>query len=231
MSVVQQLYQLQEVDLEIEADESALGRMLSQLGDNQVIVEAQAKLTSEQQRLDELKHRQHSAEWEVDDLVSKLTAAEEQLYSGRIKNPKELTSLQHEVNLLKAKRDQLESKVLQIMDQVDLAEADVTAASSGFKQRETEWHTKQKQLSADIAALKDKLSGLKQKRQLLSAEIDPQVIELYDKIRKQKGQAVAKVEQGICRGCRISLPFSELQQVRSGNLVQCSSCGRILFLP
>jgi len=231
MSVVQQLYQLQEVDLEIEADESALSRMLSQLGDNQAIVEAQAKLTSKQQRLDELKHRQHSAEWEVDDLVTKLTTAEEQLYSGRIKNPKELTSLQHEVNLLKAKRDQLESKVLEIMDQVDLAEADVVAANSGFKQLETEWHTKQQQLSADIAALKDKLSGLKQKRQLLSAEIDPQVVELYDKLRKQRGQAVAKVEQGICRGCRISLPFSELQQVRSGNLVQCSSCGRILFLP
>ena len=41
----------------------------------------------------------------------------------------------------------------------------------------------------------------------------------------------ARVEQGICRGCRISLPTTDLQQARSGKLVQCSSCGRILFLP
>jgi len=231
MGVAKQLYQLQEVDLEIEANEQTLSRLVSQLGKNQAVVEAQAKLTSEQQRLDELTHRQRSAEWEIDDLVTKITAAEEQLYSGRIKNPKELANLQHEVDLLKAKRDQLENKALEIMGQVELAEASVTATDSESKKLETEWHSQQQQLSADIEALKNKLSDLGHKRQLISAEIDPQAIGVYGKLRKQKGQAVAKVEQGICRGCRISLPFSELQQARSGNLLQCGSCGRILFLP
>ena len=57
-----------------------------------------------------------------------------------------------------------------------------------------------------------------------------QAIEVYQDLKKHKGTAVAKVEQGICHGCRISLPISELQQTRSGSLVRCSSCGRILFL-
>jgi len=231
MSIAKQLYQLQEVDLEIEANEQALHRLVSQLGENRAVVEAQTKLTSEQRRLDELKHQQHSAEWEIDSLVSKITAAEEQLYSGRIKNPKELTNLQHEVDILKAKRDQLENKALEIMDQVELAEANVAATGNEFNKLEAEGHRQQQQLSTDIEALKSKLSDLSQKRQLMSAEIDPQAVVVYDKLRQQKGQAVAKVEQGICRGCRISLPFNELQQARSGNLVQCSSCGRILFLP
>ena len=231
MSIAKQLYQLQEVDLEIEANEQALHRLVSQLGENRAVVEAQTKLTSEQRRLDELKHQQRSAEWEIDSLVSKITAAEEQLYSGRIKNPKELTNLQHEVDILKAKRDQLENKALEIMDQVELAEANVAATGNEFNKLEAEGHRQQQQLSTDIEALKSKLSDLSQKRQLMSAEIDPQAVVVYDKLRQQKGQAVAKVEQGICRGCRISLPFNELQQARSGNLVQCSSCGRILFLP
>jgi len=231
MGVAKQLYQLQEVDLEIEANEQTLNRLVSQLGKNQTVVEAQAKLDSEQRRLDDLKRRQHSAEGDVDDLVTKITTAEEQLYSGRIRNPKELTNLQHEVDLLKAKRDQLENKALEIMDQVELAEASVAASGNEFNKLETEWHSQQQQLSTDIEVLQSKLSELRQKRQLLSAEIDPQAVGVYDKLRKQKGQAVAKVEQGICRGCRISLPSSELQQARSGNLVQCSSCGRILFLP
>ena len=231
MGVAKQLYQLQEVDLEIEANEQTLNRLVSQLGKNQTVVEARAKLDSEQRRLDDLKRRQHSAEGDVDDLVTKITTAEEQLYSGRIRNPKELTNLQHELDLLKAKRDQLENKALEIMDQVELAEASVAAAGNEFNKLETEWHSQQQQLSTDIEVLQSKLSELRQKRQLLSAEIDPQAVGVYDKLRKQKGQAVAKVEQGICRGCRISLPSSELQQARSGNLVQCSSCGRILFLP
>ncbi|MFC1940720.1 zinc ribbon domain-containing protein, partial [Chloroflexota bacterium] len=77
---------------------------------------------------------------------------------------------------------------------------------------------------------KTKLASLKHKRQQLVSEIDPQVIETYQLLRKHKGTAVAKVTEGICRGCRISLPVTELQQVRSGSLVRCSSCGRILFL-
>jgi len=231
MSIARQLYRLQEVDLEIESNEQALRRLVSQLGENREIVEAQTKLTSEQRRLDELKHQQHSAEWEIDDLVSKVTAAEEQLYSGRIKNPKELTNLQHEVDILKVKRDQLENRALEIMDQVESTEASVAAKSSELNRLETEWHRQQEQLSVEIETLKSKLSDLEQKRQLMSTEIDPQAVVVYDKLRQQKGQAVAKVEQGICRGCRISLPFSELQQARSGNLVRCSSCGRILFLP
>lgn len=146
-------------------------------------------------------------------------------------NPKELSSLQHEVELLKAKRDQLETKALEIMDQVESTEASVTAITSEFNKLEAEWHHQQQQLSTDIEALKSKLSDLGDKRQRHSAEIDSWAVTVYYTLRKQKGQAVVKVEQGICRGCRISLPVSELQQARSGNLVQCSSCGRILFLP
>jgi len=231
MGVAKQLYQLQEVDLEVESNERALSQMVSQLGKSEAVVRAQSKLASEQQRLDELRHQQHSAEWEIDDIVSKLAAADEQLYSGRIRNPKELTNLQHEVDMLKAKRDQLENNALEIMDQVELAEASVVATGSEVEKLEAEWHSQQQQLSADVEVLKSKLSALQHKRQLLSAEIDSQAVEVYDELRKQKGQAVAKVEQGICRGCRISLPSSELQQARSGDLMQCGSCGRVLFLP
>jgi predicted nucleic acid-binding Zn-ribbon protein len=231
MSVASQLYQLQEIDLEIDSGEQTLKQMLGQLGDDKIVVATQAKLTSTKQHLDDLANKQHSAEWETDDLVSKLTAVEGELYSGRIKNPKELTSLQHEVELLKAKRDQLENKVLEIMDQVESAEANVATAKDEFKTLEAEWHSQQKQLSADVETLKGKLAEIKQKRQSLVAEVSPQAVEVYDKIKGNKGQAVVKVEQGICRGCRISLPSGELQQVRGGSLVQCSSCGRILYLP
>ena len=230
MSVAKQLYQLQEVDLELESNEQAVSQIANQLGKNQAVVRAQNELALERQRLEELQRQQHSAEWEIEDLVNKLTTAEEKLYSGRIKNPKELTSLQHEVDGLKARRNQLEDKALEIMDQVELATATVATKSSELKTLETEWHSRQQQLSTNLEQLKTTLSDLKQNRQLLSAKIDPQATELYHKLRKQKGTAMAKVEQGICRGCRISLPTTELQQARSGSLVQCSSCGRILFL-
>jgi len=230
MSVVKELYQLQEVELEIESDEQALAQIASQLGASQAVVRTRTKLELKQQQLEELGRQQHSAEWEIEDLVNKLATAEEKLYSGRIKDPKELTNLQHEVDGLRVRRNQLEDKALEIMDQVELSTASVAALSNELKTLEAEWHSQQQRLSANMEQLKTTLSDLKHKRQLLSANIDPQAIELYQELKKQRGRAVAKVEQGICRGCRILLPTTELQRARGDSLVQCSSCGRILFL-
>ncbi len=230
MSVAKQLYQLQEIDLAIESDEQALSQIVSQLGESQAVARAKAKLTSEQQRREELSHQQRSAEWEVDDLSTKIKAAEDKLYGGRIANPKELANLQHDVETLKARRSQLEDKALVIMEQVEQATASVASQSSQIKTMEVEWRNQQQQLSTEMERLKTRLSELNQKRQQLTVDIDPQVVEFYSILRKQKGTAVAKVEQGICRGCRISLPTADLQKSRENSLVQCSSCGRILFL-
>lgn len=230
MSVARQLYQLQELDLEIESQEQALSQVTSQLGESQVVLRVQSQLQLEQQRLEELRRKQHSAEWELEDLATKLTTAEETLFSGRVKNPKELTNLQHEVEVLKAKRNQIEEKALEIMEQVELSETSVARINSELETVKAEWHRQQQELSDSVERLKAILSDLRHKQQLLLKEISPQAIELYQGLRKGKKAAVARVEQGICRGCRISLPTTDLQRARSGDLIKCSSCGRILFL-
>jgi predicted nucleic acid-binding Zn-ribbon protein len=231
MSVAKQLYQLQEIDLEIESREQTQAQIARQLGESQVVVKARDKLKEKQQHLEESGRQQHAAEWELDDLVNKLTAVEKKLYGGQIKDPKELANLQHEADTLKARRRQLEDRALEIMDWVELATAEVTALTDELKTLEADWHSQQLQLSAEMEQLKTELADLGQKRQQLAAGIDPQAVALYQQLKKQKGQAVARVEQGICRGCRISLPTTELQRVRGNSLVQCSSCGRIMFLP
>jgi predicted nucleic acid-binding Zn-ribbon protein len=230
MSVAKQLYQLQELDLEIESGERALEEVISQLGESQAVIKAQKQLELEQKRLEELRHRQHSAEWEIDDISTKLAAAEEQLFSGRVKNPKELTNLQHEVEAFKTKRDRLEEKALEVIDQVEESEAKVAEINHELEKLTAEWQRQQKQLADERERLKATLADLKAKRQRVIGEVDPSAFEFYQDLRKGKGIAVVRVEQGICRGCRISLPTTDLQQARGGKLVQCSSCGRILFL-
>jgi predicted nucleic acid-binding Zn-ribbon protein len=230
MNVAKQLYRLQELDLGIESGERALEEVARQLGESQVVIKAQKQLELEQKRREELKSRQRSAEWEIDDISTKLAAAEEQLFSGRVKNPKELTNLQHEVEALKDRRNRLEEKALEIIDQVEESEASVAKINSQLEKLTADWQRQQKQLSDEMERLKATLVDLRTRRQLAIGEVDPSAFEFYQDLRKGKGVAVARVEQGICRGCRISLPTTDLQQARGGKLVQCSSCGRILFL-
>jgi predicted nucleic acid-binding Zn-ribbon protein len=230
MAITRQLYQLQELDLEIEQEELSLSQKTDQLGNRDVLDEAQNRLDSERQRLDELKRQHRDAEAEVDDLLSKISATEEQLYSGKVTNPKELSGLQHEVAMMKDKSDELENKALEIIDQVEAAEASVTAATGEYGKLEAEWQLLQHQLSDEIEQLRKSLADLNEKRRQLAGQIDASALKLYEKIRQQKQPAVAKVEQGICRACRISLSASALQRARSGQPVQCGTCGRILYI-
>lgn len=229
MSIAKQLYQLQEVDLEIESHEQALAQIMGQLGESQAVVTVRNEFTLEQHRLDELRQQQRSAEWEVDDSTAKLAVLEDKLYSGRIRNPKELTNLQQEVDGLKARHRHLEDKALEIMEQVVLTEARVAALSSEFERLETQWQSEQQRLLAEAGQHKAIIADLQQRRQLLLTTIDSSAVSVYDEVKKQRGRAVAKVEGGACRGCGISLSTAQLQQAKGNRLVQCHNCGRILF--
>ena len=229
--VARQLYQLQEIDLELDANEQALRRIESQLMDDRAVVEARHKLATTQQHLDEIRKEQHSLEWDIDDLRRKFDVTHEKLYGGRIRNPKELTDLQTENEVLKTKVVRLEDRLLGVMEQGELAAKSVGILSNELKALETEWQGQQHKLRASLEQVKSAIDSLRQKWQLMAAAIAPQIIETYQKLRQQKGKAIVRVEQGICQGCRISLSVNELQGATSGGLVQCSSCGRILFLP
>jgi predicted nucleic acid-binding Zn-ribbon protein len=230
MSVARQLYRLQEVDQELESSEQTYSRISSQIGENKTVIDTRNRLESERSQLDEATHQQHSVEWEIEGISTKLANVEEELYSGRTTNPKELTNLQHEIDGLKANRGKLEDQALEIMEKVEQTKKNVSSLETELKRLETEWQSQQKELSAELKELETAIAGLKDQRESLAAEIDPQVIDIYNELKRQRGTSVARVEQGICRGCRISLPVTELQRVRSGDLVRCSSCGRILFL-
>ena len=230
MNISRQLFNLQEVDQELASNEQAYARITSQLGESKAVLDIRVKLETATGQLEDATHSQHTVEWEIEDLSAKLSKFEGELYSGKTTNPKELTSLQQEIESLKTKREKLEDQDLEIMETIERLNTTISELRSNLEKRETEWQVQQKNFSSELKKLEHAISSLKEKRETLASEVDPQVLTIYEELKKQKGTSVAKVEQGICRGCRISLPVNELQKVRSGSMVRCSSCGRILYL-
>ena len=189
-----------------------------------------AKLETERKRLEELERQQHAAEWEAEDLTTKLKTTEEKLFGGKIRNPKELTNLQHEAEELKARRSELENKALEVMSQAETTTRGIAAMTSELSRLEADWRVQQDKLSVELEELKTAHNQLTRERQELATGIVSETIGVYEQIRSRKGTAVARVEQGTCRGCQITLTTTELQQARGGSLVRCGNCGRILFL-
>jgi len=230
MSIARDLFELQEVDLEIESNEKAIRQMTARLGESQAVLRAGSELAVEKEHLEELSRQQRSLESEIGDTGAKIARIEEQLYSGRTTNPKELGNLQQEAVGLKARRSSLEDKAVGVIEETEAASARVAGATGRLKKLKAEWRAEQKQLKSEIEERKEQLAGLTGKRASLSAGIEPEAVEFYTELRKDKGTAVVRVEQGICHGCRISLSSAEMQRVKNGALIECTSCGRILFL-
>jgi uncharacterized protein len=231
MTIVNQLFALQEVDLQIEAREKAVNQMTAELGESDVLRSARGKFTEEQKHLNDLLSDQRSLDLEIDGLSNKLADLEKDLYSGKIKVFKELGNLQQEIASLKSKRIQLEDKSLGLMEQIESGRAAAAGLAAELKEVEAVWQARQKELKQTIESEKQMINGLLQKQKDMVSSIEASALQIYQTVKKRRGYAVARIEQGICRGCRISLPANELQNARGGRLVQCSSCGRILYQP
>jgi predicted nucleic acid-binding Zn-ribbon protein len=232
LSKGKQLYELQEVDLEIDAKRETLSEVLSRLGESEVLDEVRLSLARDEEKLVELQRTQKEVEREVEDLQAKAAMATDKLYGGTVKNPKELTSLQEQLSNFKRKIGDGDDKTLDIMSEVEAAQKEVSLKRNEVTKIEEEWQAEQASLSQEQTELSVALTTLEPRRKELASRLDTLSLELYEDLRqKRQGRAVAKLERGMCQGCRIALPMSELQRARMGQeLVQCGSCERILYV-
>jgi uncharacterized protein len=230
MSIARDLYQLQEVDTALEVNLQAQRKVSAQIGESQLVLKAKAKLDEELKNLERLAAQQKSTEWEIDDLTAKIKDTEKKLYGGKIFNSKELGSLQQETDELKKRRSGLEDKSLGLMDELEALRKAIDSSQEELAKLQAQWQAQQKQFVVELMQLKAAQAVHETNRQQIAALIDAAALATYQELRKRKGVAVAKVEQGICQGCRITLPNTDLQRAKGGGMVRCSSCGRIIFL-
>ena len=231
MYQAKQLYDLQEVDLDLQRKSELLQQVEAQLSSNDVLAQAKAELQGERESLAALQREQRLLEGEVEDLDVKNKAFKNKLFGGSTKNSKELLGIQKESEHLEAKISAKEDKVLEMMAGAEELQKDIARREEGVRQLENEWKEEENRLLAEKAELETLLAEYGKRRDMLCDAIGAAELDLYEVLKsKKRGQAVAKVEQGRCQGCRINLPTSKLQQVRMQvQLAQCDHCERILY--
>ena len=232
MTIAAELYALQEIDSGTDVARETLAAVEEQLGETEELVAARAAVGEYRQALRALHDGQREIEWQVDEARSHLSAVEGKLYGGTVRNPKELAGLNDDANMLKGQLRRREDELLNHMVKVEEQETALQQAEAALKEIEGRWQREQADLLGQKERLEAELADLGERRRAQAAHIDGRVLELYDLLRdRRQGKAVAKVERGMCQGCRISLPMSILQKTRSGfDVVQCVSCERILYV-
>jgi len=232
MSKAETLYRLQTIDLEIDERNRRLKEVEASLEGNEELRRIRQGMQDEEKRLSRQRTKLRDRELEMRSLVNKIASVEDRLYSGRIKNPKELANLQDEVQYLKRRKGELEDQVLEAMIEVEESEASVTERRDRLARLEEDWQEAQARLSAEQKELINRLSQLKAKRAKLQGTIEAGDLALYEDLRRRRGgRAVALLEGELCQACRVTLPTSKAQQARQGEaLTFCGSCDRILYV-
>lgn len=73
----------------------------------------------------------------------------------------------------------------------------------------------------------------KVKKQMLAIgkKLDKDLLDNYNKVRKNRPNPVALVVDDKCGGCNMELPYLTLSKIKENNdiIVECENCGRILY--
>jgi predicted nucleic acid-binding Zn-ribbon protein len=143
----------------------------------------------------------------------------------------EFTALGNEVIRYEKEIDALETRVLELMEQVDGQRAEFHAAEERLRKARSLADESMKELEEKQKNLSASKTELETERGALMTDVAVEIISLYDKLMKTKGgQAVVAMTSGMCGGCHMKLVPSTLVKVSAGKeITQCENCGRILY--
>jgi predicted nucleic acid-binding Zn-ribbon protein len=227
-----ELFALQDLDSQADAVRAALAGIDERLGNEEALVPLREAVAALEERRRPLAAQQKEQETIVEDGRRHIQREEEKLYSGTITSPRDLDDLQKEVESLQRAQRERDERLLAILSELEEVDSALASARSELAQAQEEWDSDQVALQADRERYTAQLADCESRRQPQAERFSPEVLRLYDQLRKTRaGRAVVRVERGTCQGCRITLPVTLVQRARAGNsVVQCSSCGRILFV-
>ena len=232
MATAPDLFALQETDLALDRSQARLAEIEAQLVESEELVSAREAVEEKRTVVEGLRSHLSEAEWSVEEMRGKASEVEGKLYGGKVTNPKELGDLDADLRSLRTQVAKREDTLLALLVEIDDAEKQMGVAGSEYAGIEDGWKQKQGELLKEKAQIEPEVASLQARREQQSALIDRPSMGLYQLLRdRHAGRAVARLERGMCQGCRITLPMSLLQKARSGSgLVQCVSCERILLV-
>jgi predicted nucleic acid-binding Zn-ribbon protein len=189
----------------------------------QPVVDQRAALHREEKRLED----------EAVSVDAKATSEDKRLYSGTVTSPRELQAIHEEIGSLKRRQRELEDRALELMVQIEPLDAEIADADAAERARQQQAAAVTDRLTVAEAEIDVELDGFTARRSTIVGELDAGVVAQYDALRKRLGGvAVARLEQGSCRGCHLklsSVDFDRIKKEPPDAVVHCEQCGRILI--
>jgi predicted nucleic acid-binding Zn-ribbon protein len=195
------------------------------------------RLAKQEQELKDYQENTRKLKVAIMEKESALKSKNQQIekYEGQVNlvsSKKEFDALKHEIANTKQECSKLEDEILHAMTEVDgrtaqvpKLEKDLEEAKKKTAQLIDEIQTRRNQYTDQLAEAQKQVADLE-------ANLPPEFLAQYQRERNARGEdSLAAVVSKTCQACYTTLTEQNYNNLLSGRLVLCKSCGRILYLP
>lgn len=229
MSIAEQLHQLDGIDTDIGRLQAELTDARKRMGRNPALEAAESRVETLQTREQAAAAALRERERELASVEARIERDGSRMYGGQIVDARELASLEREIAHHRAQRDVAEEQALALMEEIEGIQQQLDAAGREVNTLREAWESDRGALALHIQETTGVLARMRQERDTLAAAIDPKALDLYTVTRARSGHAVSALSDGVCNACRVTLPPRDIQHARTGALVICPNCTRILY--
>ena len=125
----------------------------------------------------------------------------------------------------------LEDRILERMIEADELTAALKHADSTLASEKAAIDAARKALVTELADLKATLERIAVERAELCAQIDPKTLAVFELVASRRGGiGMAEARDGHCAICHVRLRPQVFNTIRRNDeILQCDSCGRVLY--
>ncbi len=230
MTKAELLLELQDVDSVIDRLARRLSEIKGALHETPELIAARSALGAADESVAQKRAQRRDLELADASLETRIKEADRRLYSGTVKNPKELLDLQNDIASLKRQKDTLDDQLFAVMIALEEAEAEWKACSDSLAHIEADWRASQGDLATELAQLEQELAGKTAEQMAARAQLSAPDLAQYDQLRRRKGGlAVVEMAGNVCGACGVRVTAHIVQQLsQADHMARCGNCERIL---
>lgn len=227
---LQQLIALQELDIKIQMLAEKLAAVpIERERIEQDFKTFAAEYHHTQELRDKALERRKSLELELQVTQEKQEKYKQDLM--KVRNEKEYGTVLREIDAAKKYVSVLETQILESIEEAERLEKQLGELTPDIESKRSEVDVQLAAFTTEIERATAEHEEFGRQRSAIVAQIKPALLRTYERVAKlRKGLALTEAKDYACTACRMSIRPQVFSDVRRGEkIIQCDSCGRILF--